>query len=350
MRVRRVLILDIIMAALVVLSLPCTFVTNGLSLPSSRPASSPRMGIFGRKSVESWYDSGLRLTRNDNAPSEDIGDTATVNGASEDIEDTATANGAEEERLMMALLRARSARAGQAELTELTRFMEIAEAAGVSADSETMQQAREYVESKGGFLVSVRAASEAIKEAVPINSDEQVVKDVGNAVGLVAGAGALAAIGLDLASLDLDLLVLGVGAGAAVLAEEDEGIAGSALRAIGTLTNPILNATAKTAKAAVDYSEEKELGWYAKAAALISLEWGSRKVRGLPPPLPPPPPPPPQPPQPDFKFAFPWDSEPPPPPPPPESKSTFIWPWEKKEPPPPPPPPPPPKFAWPWEN
>ena len=74
-------------------------------------------------------------------------------------------------------------------------------------DSDTMVQAREYVESKGGFLVKVSAAVEKIKQVAPINSDDQVAKDVGNAVGLLAGAGALAAIGLDLASLDLDLLV-----------------------------------------------------------------------------------------------------------------------------------------------
>jgi len=266
--------------------------------------------------VKSWYDAGIRLA----------GDAAAAPAPPS----------ADENELMMALLRAK-ARDGRAELMQLGRAIEVAEEAGVAADSDAMVQAREFVKAKGGIFMKVTATAskvaEAVKEAVPIAGEAQVAKDVANAVGLLAGAGTAAALGFDLASLDIDFLVLAFGAGAAVIAEEDEGFVGSSLRAIGNIANPVFNVTATTAQAAATYSEKNEIGWKAQAIGLLGIEAIVRKVRGIPAPPPPPPPPPPM------------------PPPMPESK--WVWPWEAAEPPPPPPPPPPPakpKFAWPWET
>ena len=155
---------------------------------------------------------------------------------------------------------------------ELGNAIQAAELAGVGAAADAMLEAREFVASKGGLLVKAKAVAEAVKTAAPINADEVVKKDVGTAVGLIAGLGAAAAVGVDLASIDLDILAAGVGITAAVLAEEDEGIVGSSLRAVGNVANPVFNATSSAAQAAGEFYEEKEVGWYARAVAELGFE------------------------------------------------------------------------------
>ena len=109
-----------------------------------------------------------------------------------------------------------------------------------------------------GRVAAERAAKAArnlgqrITEAVtsvPIADDAQIAKDVGNAVGLLTGVGAAAALGLDVASLDLDILVLAFGVGAAVVAEEDQGAIGSSFRTVGNVASPVLNVTKTAADA-----------------------------------------------------------------------------------------------------
>lgn len=207
--------------------------------------------------VVSWYDQGLRL-RSD-APAVDIAPAAPDADVAE-------------QQLTQALIRAQGPRGGRAELVELGNAIQAAELAGVGAAADAMLEAREFVASKGGLLVKAKAVAEAVKTAAPINADEVVKKDVGTAVGLIAGLGAAAAVGVDLASIDLDILAAGVGITAAVLAEEDEGIVGSSLRAVGNVANPVFNATSSAAQAAGEFYEEKEVGWYARAVAELGFE------------------------------------------------------------------------------
>merc|ERR1719199_580511 len=166
--------------------------------------------------VASWYDQGVRLS------GEEVKSAAPANPASAEQA---------EFKLTQAFLRARAKDGYRAELIELGLAIEAAEEAGVDMKSDTIRQAQEYVESKGGVLMQVAQvtvvagqAAEKLKEVAPISDDERVAKDVGNAVGLLAGAGAVAALGLDLASIDLDILAVGLGIGAAVAAEEDKGV------------------------------------------------------------------------------------------------------------------------------
>ena len=134
--------------------------------------------------------------------------------------------------------------------------------------------------STGGGLV--QSIQNKAREATDISDEEAVRRDVGTAAAAVGAAGTLAVLGADLLSVDADLLALGLGASAAVVAEEDEGVAGRSLRAVGSVASPVLKTTASAVGKAADYAEENELGLKAQAIGEIVLESLVRKIRGVP--------------------------------------------------------------------
>jgi len=135
-------------------------------------------------------------------------------------------------------------------------------------------------------LATLRAAraglwlADRLTPNAPIASDEEIAKDVGNAVGLLTGAGTVAALGLDVASLDADMLALTVGVGAAVVAEEDTGVVGSTFRTVGNVASPVIKVTSSVASKTAAFAKEKELGWKARALLEIGVESVVRQARG----------------------------------------------------------------------
>ena len=213
--------------------------------PGAAPVRAMRAAPRPVAMVASWYDAGVRL---------DGVDLETENAALKE----------ELERLRAQL--------------EAQTTAEAEESAPTAAPA-----AAPVTERRSGMLQDMgRGIVTAAKKATAIPDEAEVAKDVSTAVALLSGVGAFAAMGATVAELDADLLALGLGASAAVIAEEDEGLAGRSLRAVGKVATPVLKTTAEAAKTAADYAEENDLGWKARALLEMGVEAAVRSVKKAP--------------------------------------------------------------------